>query len=132
MVRFLGYCGDMRDAYFAADLLVHPTFYDPCSLVVLEAQACGLPVITSSCNGAAELAASGRPRARRAAEGYVIDDLHDHARLACCLERLLDPSRRRRCAEAARQTGAGWTFEEHYQGLVEILAEASQSRRKVA
>ncbi|MFO0928399.1 MAG: hypothetical protein U0736_15385 [Gemmataceae bacterium] len=30
-------------AYFAADLLVHPTFYDPCSLVVREAQACGLP-----------------------------------------------------------------------------------------
>jgi len=33
--------------YFAADFLVHPTFYDPCSLVVLEALACGLPVVIS-------------------------------------------------------------------------------------
>ena len=37
----------MRDAYFAADFLVHPTFYDPCSLVVLKALACGLPIITT-------------------------------------------------------------------------------------
>ena len=50
-VRFAGHCPDMRNAYFAADFLVHPTFYDPCSLVVLEALACGLPVITTACNG---------------------------------------------------------------------------------
>ncbi len=35
-VRFAGYCPDMRNGYFAADFFVHPTFYDPCSLVVLE------------------------------------------------------------------------------------------------
>ena len=46
-VRFLGSCPDIRDVFFAADFLVHPTFYDPCSLVVLEALACGLPVITT-------------------------------------------------------------------------------------
>ena len=54
-VRFVGYCPDVRDAYFASDFLVHPTFYDPCSNVVLEALACGLPVITTRDNGAAEL-----------------------------------------------------------------------------
>src|SRR5262249_23576112 len=40
-VLFLGHRGDPKDCYFAADYLVHPTFYDPCSLVVLEALACG-------------------------------------------------------------------------------------------
>src|SRR5262249_6971439 len=40
-VRFVGYHADMRGVYFAADFLVHPTFYDPCSNVVLEALACG-------------------------------------------------------------------------------------------
>ena len=37
------------------DLYAHPTFYDPCSLVVLEAMASGLPVVTSSHDGAGEL-----------------------------------------------------------------------------
>jgi UDP-glucose:(heptosyl)LPS alpha-1,3-glucosyltransferase len=46
-VQFVGYCTDMKRAYYAADFLVHPTFYDPCSLVVLEALACGLPIITT-------------------------------------------------------------------------------------
>lgn len=40
--------------YFgAADLLVHPTWYDPCALTCLEAVACGLPVVTTDRNGAA-------------------------------------------------------------------------------
>ncbi len=63
--------------YFAADFLVHPTFYDPCSLVVLEALACGLPVITSRCNGASELHGNtagwsgDRRSARSSAPGVV-------------------------------------------------------------
>src|SRR5207245_404810 len=96
-VRFVGHCPDMRNAYFAADFLVHPTFYDPCSLVVLEALACGLPVITSRFNGAAELLTPPR-------EGFVIDNPHDHRQLADCITQLLDSSRRTACARAARQT----------------------------
>ena len=86
----------MRNGYFAADFLVHPTFYDPCSHVVLEALACGLPVITTRYNGASELLHPPR-------EGYVIDDPHDHERLAWCLTQLLDPARRSACAQAARR-----------------------------
>ena len=54
-IIFAGYCSEMRNAYFASDFLVHPTFYDPCSHVVPEAMACGLPVITTKYNGASEL-----------------------------------------------------------------------------
>ena len=51
-VRFAGYCPDMRNCYFASDFVVQPTFYDTCSLVVLEALACGLQVITTRSSGA--------------------------------------------------------------------------------
>lgn len=120
--RFLGYCADMRDSYFAADFLIHPTFYDPCSLVVLEALACGLPVITTRSNGASELL--NPPR-----EGLVVGDPHDHRRLAWCITQMLDPARRSACAQAARRTAAHWTFEHHYRELLQIFAEAAARKR---
>lgn len=121
-VRFLGYCQETRNCYFASDFLVHPTFYDPCSLVVLEALACGLPVITSLSNGASELLSPPR-------EGYVVDDPHDHARLAWCMEQLLDPARRNACAQAARRTAMQWTFEHHYRQLLQVFTEAAARKR---
>jgi UDP-glucose:(heptosyl)LPS alpha-1,3-glucosyltransferase len=123
-VCFAGPCSEMANAYFAADFLVHPTFYDPCSLVVLEALACGLPVITSRANGASEMLSPPR-------EGYVISDPHDHRRLAWALLQLCDPARRCACSQAARRTAAAWTFEQHYQQLFHVLREAAE-RKKAA
>jgi UDP-glucose:(heptosyl)LPS alpha-1,3-glucosyltransferase len=120
-VCFAGHCDEMRDSYFAADFLVHPTFYDPCSLVVLEALACGLPVITTEANGASELLHPPQ-------EGYVISDPHHYERLAWCMEQLLDPARRSACARAARLTAAQWTFEAHYRQLLDAITEAAARR----
>jgi UDP-glucose:(heptosyl)LPS alpha-1,3-glucosyltransferase len=122
LVCFLGPCREMRNAYFAADFLVHPTFYDPCSLVVLEALACGLPVITTRYNGASELLSPPR-------DGYVIADPHDHEELARCMGELLDGERRAACAQAARRAAAQWTFEHHFQQLLDVFAEAAQRKQ---
>ena len=62
-VVFAGRVDDPLPYYAAADCYVHPTYYDPCSLVVLEAAACGLPLITSRYNGASEMLRDGRGRA---------------------------------------------------------------------
>jgi UDP-glucose:(heptosyl)LPS alpha-1,3-glucosyltransferase len=121
-VRFLGPRRDVEHCYFAADFLVHPTFYDPCSLVALEALACGLPVITSRYNGASEL--MGTPPA-----GFVIDDPHDAERLANSIELLRQPARRAACSHAARRMAAQWTFEEHYRQLLEVFTEAAARKR---
>jgi len=121
-VRFLGYVGDMRNAYFAADFLVHPTFYDPCSHVVLEAMTCGLPVVTTAYNGASEMLTPPR-------EGLVLDDPHDHGQLAWALRYFLDPARRASCGQAARKTASGWTFEQHYRQLLAVFHEAAGRRQ---
>jgi glycosyltransferase involved in cell wall biosynthesis len=47
-VHFLGSLQDISPAYFAADVLVHPTLEDSFAMVVLEAMAHGLPVVVSS------------------------------------------------------------------------------------
>jgi UDP-glucose:(heptosyl)LPS alpha-1,3-glucosyltransferase len=121
-VVFHGFCAETRNAYFAADLLVHPTIYDPCSLVALEAMACGLPVITTRFNGACELLP---PQLNQ----LTIDDPHDHAALADRLVRLADPATRAACARAARAAAAAWTFDEHYRKMLDVFEAAAAAKR---
>ncbi|MEP0846558.1 MAG: glycosyltransferase family 4 protein [Phycisphaerae bacterium] len=83
-VDFVGAMPDARTAYAAADVLAHPTWYDPCSRVVLEALCCGLPVVTTRFNGAAEALMPG-------VNGIVIDSPRDTAALARAIERCLAP-----------------------------------------
>lgn len=59
-VYYLGPVRETEKLYGAADLLVLPTLYDPFANVVLEALACGLPVITTPENGAAEVILPGK------------------------------------------------------------------------
>ncbi|MBI2315552.1 MAG: glycosyltransferase family 4 protein, partial [Betaproteobacteria bacterium] len=73
-VVFAGGQEDVGPWYVLADCLVLPTLYDPFPNAALEAMACGLPLITSTSCGAAELVREGE-------NGYVCDAL-DSAALA--------------------------------------------------
>jgi UDP-glucose:(heptosyl)LPS alpha-1,3-glucosyltransferase len=59
-VRFLGPQRNVAHLYGAADALVLPTLYDPFPNVCFEAMAAGLPVVTTTKSGAAELLEPGR------------------------------------------------------------------------
>lgn len=67
-IVFTGGVSDTRPYYAAADVFVLPTLYEPFGLVCLEAMAAGLPVVTSTACGAAELITEG-------VEGLVTDAL---------------------------------------------------------
>lgn len=90
--------------------------------MVLEARACGLPVITTRFNGASELLDPPN-------DGLVVADPHDRAELAGALASFIDPARRQACAEAALRGGQTWTFEDHYRQLLELLQEASRRKK---
>lgn len=49
----------IENAYAAADLFVFPTIYDPSANVTFEALAAGLPVVTTTLNGASEVLRNG-------------------------------------------------------------------------
>jgi UDP-glucose:(heptosyl)LPS alpha-1,3-glucosyltransferase len=80
--------------FHGADLLAYPTFYDPCSLVVLEALASGLPVVTTEANGAGEWIRPGG--------GEVVADPRDAVALASALARVAASARAPETKDAAR------------------------------
>lgn len=67
-IRFMGIQKNTLPFYQAVDGLLLPTLYDPFPNVILEAMACGLPVITSVTCGGAEFITEG-------VNGFVTDAL---------------------------------------------------------
>jgi len=74
-VIFAGSMADIENAYAAADLFAFLPIYEPSANVVFEAFAAGLPVVTSSLNGAGELIREG-------VNGTVLADPSDAPALA--------------------------------------------------
>jgi UDP-glucose:(heptosyl)LPS alpha-1,3-glucosyltransferase len=103
LVSFAGQVGDMARLYAAADVFVHPTFHDACSLATLEALAGGLPVITTRVNGAADCMQDGR-------EGYLLDDPHDVGALSAAMTALLATDHRLALGRNARALGKTQSF----------------------
>ena len=122
---FLGSQSDPTPFYAAADVYVQPTFYDPCSLVVLEALACGLPVITSRYNGAGELITPG-------VEGAIIDDPADDRELTQALIPLLDRDAQVAMGAAARRLALEHSWQRNCRELLTVYDEIVRSRRAAA
>jgi UDP-glucose:(heptosyl)LPS alpha-1,3-glucosyltransferase len=121
-VTFAGFIPDMREAYALADAFVQPTFYDPCSLVILEAAACGLPVVTSRFNGAAELFRDG-------VSAFILRDPGDAAETARSIETLFDPGIRSRVTAAGLLAAGEATAEKSFQKLLGICMHTLQYRQ---
>lgn len=126
---FLGSIDDVVPYYAAADIYVQPTFYDPCSLVVLEALASGLPVVTTRHNGAGELITPGR-------EGEILANPEDAEALATALTPLIaSQERRQSMGEAARRLASHHTLEKNCQQITAVyeqIAARKSTRTKFA
>ena len=89
-----------------SDAFVFPTVYEPFGLVITEAMACGLPVVTSRCAGAAELIEDGK-------EGLLLSDPNDPVVLAKHIAYLLEsPEARQALGMAARLKAEMYSVEE--------------------
>jgi UDP-glucose:(heptosyl)LPS alpha-1,3-glucosyltransferase len=59
----------------------------------------------------------------------VIDDPHDAPALGAAMARFTDRGYRAEASSAARQTGTKWTFEQHYQALLDVFGEVRKTKR---
>lgn len=117
-VLFLGAVSNPEKVYTASDVYVQATWYDPCSLVVLESLAAGLPTITTKFNGAGELIENGE-------SGYVVPRPDSLKELSETMLKLFDPELRKRIGEKARETVKDRTLENNFKQMLSVFKKIS-------
>jgi starch synthase len=120
-LKIVGHIADPLSAFQACDVFVAPSVEDGFGLVILEAMACGLPVVVSNQAGAADAVCDGE-------NGFVVR-FDDAAGYAAALERLrADPARARRMGKAGRAAAQRYTWDVCRKAMVdlhlELLADA--------
>lgn len=117
LLEFVGPSKNVEDYYRTADLLVFPTRYDPFANVCLEALACGLPVVTTSANGAAEIIDEGFTgyilNGNQPLSEQIVDKVKEFKRLS--------PNARYEMARQARERAEEFTILNNVQKTVELL-----------
>ena len=116
---------DVIDFYAAADAYVSPTLEDSFGLPVLEAMACGLPIITSICAGVSGMIGDG-------IDGFVLSDPSDAVSLSRLLREIYaDADLRRRVAGAAVQAAHRWTWDRNAEGVWQLLQDTAKRNRVI-
>jgi len=123
-VRFLAPSADVLSFYAAADAYVAPSLEDAFGLPILEAMACGLPVIASVQAGASENVLDG-------GTGYLLRDPMNHIELAELIRRLVgDRSAAQELGAAAAQyVQASVSWDNNASATREFLENALASRQ---
>ena len=121
-VVFAGRVDDAPACFAAADVFALPTMYDPFSNVCVEAMACGLPVITSSMNGASEIIDDGE-------NGFVRDSAEG---LAAAMSALLDRGMIKKFSDAARARAARCTLKANIERTEALLCEVARRKNEEA
>ncbi len=124
-VIFIDETPTVEKYYGAGDFLILPTLYDPFSNVCLEALACGLPVITTRSNGAAEVIRDG-------VNGYVLTDANQLEEMAAHISRMLPDGTCDSMGAHAAATARRYTLEDNLQQTLGIYDKVLTAKRRFA
>lgn len=116
-VTFLGSIADVAPYYLAADLFLLPTLYDPFSNACLEAAAHGLPVITSTANGFAEVFLHG-------VHGEVVEDPTDSKAIAQALRLWLDSQKRQAAGPGIRAQAQALSLDRNAEETLRLVTSS--------
>lgn len=113
-VEFIGNCREMPALMASCDIFAFPSRYEACSLVMLEAMAAGLPVVTCRTTGGAELVPEDG--------GFLMDDPEDLPGLVAIFRQVCDtPGELASMSRKARERGALLRWDEMGRRYLELL-----------
>ncbi len=121
-ILFVGPARSVKEYYACSDVFVLPTYYDACSLVVIEAMASGLPSITTTANGVAGIITDGK-------DGYIISHPPDSQDLARKMQGLFDHDKRHKMSQEALHTGQRYSTKKNHGEMIRILGEVAVLKR---
>jgi len=115
-VHFLGFRRDVAEIMRATDLFVFPSRYEACTLVLFEAMASGLPVITAITAGGCEVVT--------AESGIVLLDSEDVNGLAEAMNLLAkNPLKRQQMGQASRAIVQQYGWDSVAKSYVDLFEE---------
>jgi len=79
-VRFLGYRSDLNEIYRAADIFCFPSLQEGLPVALMEAMACGLPVVCSNIRGNTDLIENRK-------NGFICEPCNSYG-YACAIDKL--------------------------------------------
>jgi glycosyltransferase involved in cell wall biosynthesis len=125
-VRFLPPSRHVMQFYAAADVYVGPSLEDAYGLPILEAMACGLPVVASARAGASEII-------RDRENGFVLQDPEDARQLAELLRQLCsDLQLRQRLGDAAARTAQENSWDQNARDTWDLLIAVHERKLQTA
>lgn len=105
---------NINDYYVASDIFVFPARHEAFGLVVIEAMASGLPVITSESIGVAEMIKNDY-------DGLLLNDPTDSNEISRKIDLLIeDKNLRRKIGENARKSAEKYSWEEIARRTLEV------------
>ena len=121
-VLFYPPTSDIRQFYAASDVFLFPTVYDAFGMVISEAMAAGLPIVTTRQAGAAELVSHG-------VDGLVLDDAAEVGQMAEYLRALAkDPILRQRLGRGAQEKMRTHSWDHVADQTMRVYEEAGARR----
>lgn len=119
-IIFAGITLDIRKYYAASDAFVFPTRYEPFGLVIAEAMATGIPVITSKIAGAAELMTDGH-------DGLLLENPTDVSEIAEYIKILHENERQRKeLGKNARATIENYSWDKVAARTLKVFEEVAR------
>ncbi len=114
-VEFPGRLDEIESWLAAATATVLLSWYDPCSRVILESVACGIPAITTQYNGASEVLQDGA--------GIVVSAPDQTGEVARAMTRLAQPDVRAEKIAACDELADRVSMHRHVEELLSIYQE---------
>jgi glycosyltransferase involved in cell wall biosynthesis len=122
-VHWIGRAEDIRPWYKSAHMLILPSDNEPFGRVLVEAMACGVPVIATRSGGVPEVVRGG-------VDGVLVAPGSAHEMSGQMLKLLRNETLRNRLSESGRKRAEDFGLEKHVDGMLRVFEEALGYRDK--